>query len=571
MASATTVRALAVALAALAGAAFARDSGIVIVFPLLVLSGYAAAVGALDVTGISGRVARSAVLTAHLLRAAIALGLYLVSYYHWPLGRSLQVGDGFWTFCMDALNYHVWAPHVLAALDWQTPPPDPGAALDYYLIVALIYGAFGLSPLTAIAINVTAWTLATVLLIALVQWLRRAPIPPVLSALIALWPSGLIWPSQLMKDSIVVMLLVAGAAAAARLIAEQRLRSIALWATALWLILMPLLRLRVYVGRLLLAAALVTIAIAIVRLHKRDSSWWPIATAMVVALLASVGTWRISVTDSFAMLTPSDPARALVRYAESREAQRDLAGARFAYERARLYQPESTTILTALARLAPPSPTELNWPVVPINYRVATPSYGIAGRVAGAMWGGMVDGVTSHAVVPAARDALSALSPMQLGAAREKFEATGGASVESGGVRILGWRDVIRLSPIIGATALFAPFPWDVLRPRGITGAFRTFAVIEPLLMLALFPAVVLASIRLRRPEAWFVALFAASGAFAVAYAIPNVGTLVRLRAGFTLLLVGVAALGWEDYRGLFLRLVPTTLTSRSRSRRDRS
>jgi len=526
----------------------------------------------LDAIGISSPVIRSAVSTAHLLRAVIALGLYLASYYHWPLGRSLQVGNGFWTFCMDALNYHVWAPHVLTALDWQLPPPDPGAALDYYLIVALIYGTFGFSPLTAIAINVTAWTLATVVLIALVQWLRRAPIPPVLGVVIALWPSGLIWPSQLMKDSIVIMLLVVAAATGARLIAERRPGWIALWATALWLTLIPLLRLRVYTGRLLLAAALVTIAIAIVRMLRRDSSWSPIATALVVALLAYVGTWRISVTDSVAMLTPSDPAGALVRYGESRESQGDLAGARFAYQRARLYRPDSTTILRALDRLASPSPTASSWPAVPINYRVETPSYRIAARVAQAMWGGMLDGLTSHAAVPAARDALSALSPRQLGAAREKFAATGGTSVESGGVRILGWRDAISLSPIIGATALFAPFPWDVLRPRGITGAFRTFAVIEPLLMLALFPAIVFASIRLRRPEAWFVALFAASGAFAVAYAVPNVGTLVRLRAGFTLLFVGIAAIGWEDYRGLFLALVRTTLTSsRSMSRRARS
>lgn len=538
------VRPFAVAVTAFAGAALLRDAGVVVVYPLLIAGGYAAALCALDFAAVSATPVRIAVLTACMFRAVLALGLYCASYYHWPIGRSLQVGNGFWSFCMDALNYHAWAPQILTALEWHLPIPDPHATIDYYLIVAMVYGLFGTSPLTAIAISVGAWTVATALLIGLVQWLRRAAIPPAVGIVVAWWPSGLIWPTQVMKDSIVVLLLVVSVAVAARLIASRRPIEFACWTGVLWVTLMPLLRLRVYTAWLLLAAALIAAVVGTVRAFTGDRGWQPIVGSALVALLAYVGPGIIGATDPLAILAPRDPAESLVNYGRELERRHDPTGARAAYEEARVYQPASPTILSALNRLPTAAASRGG------QHRTGASSLWLIAVVGRGMWGSMADQF-SRAAVPAPSDTFSALAPGQLGATREKFAATGGSSAVAPNAKIGGWVDVIRLGPAIGATALFAPFPWDVFRPRGITGAFRTFAVIEPLLMLPLFPALILSVRRLHEPSAWFVAAVAASGAFAAAYAIPNIGTLVRLRAGFTLILVAIAAFGWRDYATL--------------------
>jgi hypothetical protein len=338
----------------------------------------------------------------------------------------------------------------------------------------------------------------------------------------------------------------------------------------LWLTLMPLLRLRVYIGRMLLAAALIAIGVAVVRLLGPDRSWRPVVTAGLVGAVAYVGTSVIAATDPFVILAPANPAASLMQYGAALEAHHDFGAARAAYEQARVYHPESPIVQAALHRLAALPPSGSSRSDADVQYRTGASSAWLILQVGRGLWGAMGDRISAGAL-PAGSDGLSALSPSQLGAEREKFAATGGSSAVAGQARIAGWIDVVRLAPTIGATALFAPFPWDVLRPRGITGAFRTFAVVEPLLMLGVLPALIFAIGRVRQPQDWFVAAFAACGAFALAYVIPNVGTLVRLRAGFTLILVGLAAFGWKDYARLLGAVVRRSPVLASATQRDAS
>jgi len=131
---------------------------------------------------------------------------------------------------------------------------------------------------------------------------------------------------------------------------------------------------------------------------------------------------------------------------------------------------------------------------------------------------------------------------------REKFAAAGGNSAAGVTTRLQSWTDAIRLMPVSIATGLFAPFPWDVLRPRGITGQFRTLAVSESLLMFLLVPAIALGLTRLRRADEMFLAALASGGLLAVSLVVTNLGTLFRLRIAFTLILIAFAAYGFDVY-----------------------
>jgi len=135
------------------------------------------------------------------------------------------------------------------------------------------------------------------------------------------------------------------------------------------------------------------------------------------------------------------------------------------------------------------------------------------------------------------------MSPDQLGLMRQKFDDSAGLRA-----RLRNWNDAMRLIPVSIATGLFAPFPWDVLRPRGITGQFRTLAVSESLLMILLLPAIALGFTRLRRAEEIFVAAVASGGLLAMSLVITNLGTFFRLRAAFTLILVAFAVYGFDVY-----------------------
>jgi hypothetical protein len=74
-------------------------------------------------------------------------------------------------------------------------------------------------------------------------------------------------------------------------------------------------------------------------------------------------------------------------------------------------------------------------------------------------------------------------------------------------------------------------------------------------MLYAILPAIVIGLLRLRRPDELFIAAFAIGGLAASSLVIVNLGTLVRLRAVFLLMLVGFSAYGWDTYRILLHRL----------------
>jgi hypothetical protein len=517
-------------------AALLRPMGVAAVLPFMIAASALWIDAALAAMGETGSYLWKATFAAFGVRWGLAIALYCASLYQWPLGRSLQVGNGFWLFCMDSLNYHSWGPPIMRALLWDLPLPNPGVTIDYYLVVAMTYALFGTSPLTAIAFNILAWTLAVVGLIAVFARLRGRALPAALVVVLSFWPSGLIWPTQLMKDSLVLLSLVLAVGAGVLLIESGRARRGLASAALLWLALIPLLRLRIYFGRVLFAAVLTAMAAGVLLWIAQRARWRSIALAAAVAAIAHVGLATITVPDPFVVLAPADPAYAYLRFAEALRAQGEFNEARSAHEKARTIDP--TIALTegsaeGSARSHAPTPVSMDAPPVFVVVRAL-------GRMTMAL------GVAVVSTPLWSSADFTAMSPDQLGLMRQKFGAEDGA----GGVRarLRNWNDAMRLIPPSMATALFAPFPWDVLRPRGITGQFRTLAVSESLLMFALLPAIALGFTRLRRAEEIFVAAIALGGLLVMSLVITNLGTFFRLRAPFTLIFVAFAMYGFDVY-----------------------
>jgi hypothetical protein len=545
-------RAICIGAALFAAAAFAQPLGIAVVLPLLIAGSAAWLFAVLEAFGPVSRFTRRTTFFAFTLRWLLAILLYCASLYHWPIGRSLQAGNGFWFFCMDALNYHSWAPRIVEAITWGLPLPDPGATIDYYVVIAVTYGLFGSSPLTVIAVNILAWTIASVILIGLVVRLRGRAMPVPLVAVITLWPSGLIWPTQVMKDSLAFLALVATAAAAVNVVNSRTFRQYATAIVALWFILIPLLRLRVYTGRILLASGVLGALVALLSVHRRRLEWQQFAGALTVAVLSYLGIVFIAAPDLLVLLAPDNPGFAYTRYGRALELDGQLRAARAAYSEALRRDAGRDDAKSAIARLnefESPMQSERRRASYPRIWQFAAEWPRVVLRLGKASLQG-----SSRAALEA-RDSFAAMAPDRLGLMRDNFASTGGNSSVDTGIALRGWRDAFRLAPYSIAATLFAPSPFDLLRPRGITGSFRSLAVAESLLMIILIPAIVAGLVRLRAPDEWLVASLGAGGILALSLVITNIGTLFRLRVAFVLFLVAFAAYGFDVYDAC-LRLV---------------
>jgi tetratricopeptide (TPR) repeat protein len=243
--------------------------------------------------------------------------------------------------------------------------------------------------------------------------------------------------------------------------------------------------------------------------------------------------------DPFVFLAPADPASAYQNLARVLAARGEHEQAHAAYEKAHAIDPSIVVPAEPESREPPTyGPAAIDAKIAP---PISVPAAVIDGAVS------LVAATISNTHVDAG-DGLAGMAPDQLGAVRANFAATGGDSAMGLSARLQNWPDAIRLLPASMATGLFAPYPWDVIRPRGITGQFRTFAVSESVVTFLLLPSLVLGLTRLRRADELFVAAAALGGLLAVSLVITNLGTLFRLRVAFTLLLMAFASYGFDVY-----------------------
>jgi hypothetical protein len=176
----------------------------------------------------------------------------------------------------------------------------------------------------------------------------------------------------------------------------------------------------------------------------------------------------------------------------------------------------------------------------------------------------------------------SPLPPVSLDAletARLGFERTGGTLRADAGVKISTPLRLLRQLPEAVAAALLSPYPWRWFAGT-TTGAFRSLAGIEVVMIVALLPALALGVARAIRSGSFLATFMLVDGIviwLMAALVVVNEGTLFRLRLQGMLpvMVVGIAGGGLGVYRDLARRISArlrraSTPTESSRPGEDR-
>ncbi|MBI4596955.1 MAG: tetratricopeptide repeat protein [Candidatus Omnitrophica bacterium] len=297
---------------------------------------------------------RSVLIATFSLRAILGVSLYAISYWGWPVLRSLQFSRGFWLFSPDSRMYHYYGWQFAQAWANGTQLPDPVLAPDYFVVVASIYTMLGAHPLYPILLN--AWLAAATGLLAFV--LARDVFGPrtaiVTAALVSAWPSTFIWSAQLLKDSVTWCLVFSALVLVVRIVRAAKhhegrgagrlsARYLGLAVSVLFLT-----RFRFYLGSaFLLGAIIVALPAAGLALRRRQMAR-ALAYGGLVTVVA-LSTIFARTLPVLALVSPAHPERGHFRLAESYYAQGNLERAEHHLSRAVSLDPTSREAALGLA------------------------------------------------------------------------------------------------------------------------------------------------------------------------------------------------------------------------------
>jgi len=223
-----------------------------------------------------------------VLRALAAQALFWISYLRLPIGRSLQLGDGFWFFALDGQWYLGFANGLVhrgvnAVLFSASIYPSH----IFVQLLAAAVAAFGGVASVAILLNCTAY-LATCAIV--IRLRPRAPRNVTLIALaaVAFGPGTILWSLQPLKDTVFQLLIAAATAAFAcwqevwR--GDVRIARVIATAMAMLVLTFALAGIRWYFAVILWAASFVFFLL--VAFSARRKAWALVAGAILFVLLA---------------------------------------------------------------------------------------------------------------------------------------------------------------------------------------------------------------------------------------------------------------------------------------------
>ena len=544
-----------------------------------------------------GRFLTIAVLVSYGLRVGLAIGLYLISAYQFPVFQGLQLGDGFWRFARDAPGYHWNAAQIAEAFRRGTEipplmvagqhfPVDP----DFYLLIASVYRLLGAHPLYIPLLNATLWSGISISAYLLARRMKGEEAARLAGLLVSFWPSPYIWSSQILKDTVVVFLVISGLSLCV-LILRQRAP---LWLAAI-VPLVPvsflLARLRFYALLIVVLAVGIEVVASLVR-SSPHRQWGTAVRGLVlmgVLLTISVGARSV---DYDVLLSRADPDMSRLRKAEYLLAQGDHAAATGEYQHALALHQRLAEARLRIRKESPPpeakpaavSPPESKpSPGPPPEAKPSEPPFSPAQistdnlRKAEHLWAQAAkEQQGAPAVIPQAsvevskglRGLFQMFSLNQLTSVRHGYGGAGGASNVGADIEINGFWDMVAYVPRAFANALFAPFPWDWFSTKGDTGVFKLLSGIEVMLLIALTPFLLVGVVRAARSgfkeDTWLLLGFVAVAAVLLGLTITNIGILFRLRLQFLIpLFVVLAAYGADNLRRAVDRLLPRRLLRR--------
>jgi hypothetical protein len=146
-----------------------------------------------------------------LVRTVLGVALFAISFYGLPIFRSMQLGGGFWTLALDARTYFHLATAATAAglSSVQAGSPSPG----YVRALTVWLDLFGVSPASGILLNFGCYVLVALIILRASSSVTMATIA--LSA-VTFSPALIIFGTQVLKDSVCVLLVVLAFAGAQR-------------------------------------------------------------------------------------------------------------------------------------------------------------------------------------------------------------------------------------------------------------------------------------------------------------------------------------------------------------------
>ena len=458
------------------------------------------AVGFLVVAGLARVFPREwPYLTATLLiwygaRTVFTILVFLTSYYSWPVFPEMQERGGLWNFVWDPLYYDQIGNQISQAIAGSSEWPQIGAERTYFAYVGLLYWLLGPNPLNVVLVN-SFWALPGGCAAYFIA--RRVGCNPKGAFLAAgaagLWPSALVWSSQMLKDTVVgslVLVVVLGFQAG--LHDDWKRSWIRSWIVPLVLAVVTIAAFRSYVALFLLASCM-----ALVLLRGLTSRFDLRAVAGAVATLSVllvmtiwVGQLKLDeVTARWLRGTPSGQTGAVAGPHGSRSDGGESAG-------------ESEP--------APgqPDPT---------------------------------DSSTVQDMLVHAQQELRRTQPEYVGIVRDGFGTADAGSMVDESTEIRTLLDFVAYYPRALAIALLAPFPPDWFKIGYVSGVMRQLASIEMVLLYAVLGLLVLEIWKhdvLKLPVFGFVVVWVVLGTGYLAAAIPNVGTVFRLRLQFILPLI---------------------------------
>jgi len=226
-----------------------------------------------------------------LIRAVGGQVVFWISYLHLPFARSLQLGNGFWLFGLDAMTYFQQAMGVAASGPKGILFASPGFGSVFYVqTLATVILLFGPVEMVGVLLNIGAYLGCCLIALSFGDPARHRAVVFTIAAL-SLAPATVMWSLQPMKDTW-FMFLVAAFFGAARLWQQAWIvpgaweRKIA-WTLALAATLYGISGIRWYFGLIAAVACLPFFVLTILRTSPRAVS---LAGAAIVApiLFASV-------------------------------------------------------------------------------------------------------------------------------------------------------------------------------------------------------------------------------------------------------------------------------------------
>jgi len=491
------------------------------------------------------------------VRGALSVGFYVVSAFGIPLLEPLQLGGGFWSFAPDALHHHVFATKIVEAWRFGASLPEELGTTWYFLILAAAYKLMGIHPLHGAFLNTAVGTLSIVLAYSTARRLGGRSAGHVAALLMAFWPSLTLWSTQLLKEQIIVFLVLLVLSLMLRIFSEvtrfegQRhvgLRFVLLLVGAATAISSVAMTRALYASAVFFSALLVIPVWAVLALYRKRAYEGGALILLMIVVFGSTFLGRS--VEPLYLFSPRAPWAGHLLLGDVHLKEGGLRRAEEEFRRALRLNPKFKPAYERLAALLVADGRTKELAVLSPPSSQAAPYRPIPRKDAD---GGVLSEI--KAIPERAQSLLLQLAdfPATISSLRGDMRLKVGQLTSPGHSVIHPEADLSSYPAILAylpqglGTALFAPFPWQVLDDQGAAGRLKVLSFLEMLVIYILVFFGAIESWKLLRQwsaPGWFLVAYLSSGMVVLSLTMVNLGSLLRYRVPFLMALLVIASLG---------------------------